>query len=251
MIKGVFYIEAQGNNERLVRDSIKSLAEKIRRDKDIKVEKEDFGEVIEDNGNFSSTLEVELEFSSFQAYVIASINYGPSAIEIYEPENLKLSSKEFLKAVGEVIRICKTFYDKYKVRFEFSGTEVKEVGLTDDEIEELIDQGGIRAKIVVEGTGKNRREAIRRFLASLPEDVAVNKVKSKKVESETPFSGVIGIDAILYSPTTLFDIAVKYTPVLINIIEPSEVKLSILDIQDIGVELAGVFFEIAFNLAKP
>jgi hypothetical protein len=88
-------------------------------------------------------------------------------------------------------------------------------------------------------------------LKAISEDVFISKLKSKKVESETPFSGLIGIEAFMYEARTLVDIAIKHTPVLIEILEPEEIRLSMLNLQDIGVDLAGVFFDLAHAVARP
>ena len=42
--------------------------------------------------------------------------------------------------------------------------------------------------------------------------------------------------------------AVKHRPVLVELIDPGEIELNMLEIQDIGVDLAGVFFEAAHKL---
>jgi hypothetical protein len=251
MIKGIFYIEAQGNSRRLVENSLKTMAKKLRGEENITVKKESFGEVIREGGVYSSTLEVELEFRDFLTYVMAAIQYGPSAIEVLEPEKIRLSAKELLEVLGEVIRVSRSVYEKFKVYFKFPQDEELEVGLTEEEIEELLADGAIRAKIVVEARGRTRNEAKKQILRAMAgADVFINKIKSKKVESERPFSGVVGLDAFMYGASTLFDIAVRHTPVLVEIIEPEEIELSMLEIQDIGVDLAGVFFELAFALSK-
>jgi hypothetical protein len=251
MIEGIFYIEAQGNNEKLVRKSLESLVDKLRKEEKIEVRRESFGEVVREDGNFSSMVEVELEFQDFLSYVMAAIHYGPSAIEISGPAELILSPDEFLEALGEIIRISKTLYQKYNVGFRFLNEGKAEVGLEEEEIEDLLDQGAIRAKIVVEGKEKSRKKAIDNFLKAISEDVFISKLKSKKVESETPFSGLIGIEAFMYEARTLVDIAIKHTPVLIEILEPEEIRLSMLNLQDIGVDLAGVFFDLAHAVARP
>jgi hypothetical protein len=250
-IKGIFYIEAQGNNKRLVEDSLKAMAKKFHEEKNIKVKKEYSGEVIEEDGNFSSTLEAELEFQDFLTYVMASIHYGPSLIEIVAPEKLKLGSKELLDAIGEVIKISRSLYNKYSVSLRFPEKRETKIGLTDEELKGLLNRGAIRATIVVECGGRTRKEAIKCLLQTIPENVFVNRVKSRKVESECPFSGLIGINALMYGVKTLFDIAVRHTPVLIEIMEPKEIEVSMLELQDIGVDLAGVFFELAHIVARP
>jgi hypothetical protein len=225
------------------------LVERLKEDKSVEVIKESFEKITRENRIFSSVLIVELKFYDFSSYVRAAICYSPSAIEITAPKKLTLDRKEFLSAIGEIIRVSRDFYEKYDITFKFPETQI-EAGLTQNEIEELQEKGAIRAKIVVEGKGKTRKEAVKKFLRSVGEDLFINKIKSKKVESELPFKGVIGIEAFVPDAKTLVDIALKHTPVLVEIIGPEEIELSMLDIQDIGLELSSVFFELAYALSK-
>jgi hypothetical protein len=56
----------------------------------------------------------------------------------------------------------------------------------------------------------------------------------------------------MYEPKTLIDISIKHSPVLIEILEPDEITLSMFEIQDIGVELAATYFEMAhISLNRP
>ncbi|MFQ5815792.1 MAG: hypothetical protein ACE5G7_04770, partial [Candidatus Hydrothermarchaeaceae archaeon] len=208
-------------------------------------------DLIEEKGMFSSTVEVDVEFEDFNTYLMNAIKYGPSAIEILEPESLLLTAKEFLDAVGEVVKMTKLFFTRYNMSFKFEKGKV-EIGLTDEVMEGLLDQGAIRAKIVVESKGKSRRGVINSFVGAVSGDIFVNKVKTKKMEGGKGFDGLVAVEAFIYEAKTLVDIAVKHTPILIEIIEPEEIELSMLDLQDIGVDLASVFFEAAHKIAiKP
>ncbi|MBI5254062.1 MAG: hypothetical protein HY930_06705 [Euryarchaeota archaeon] len=249
MIKGIFYIEAQGNHEKFVKDSLKVMAEGLKKEEKVKVRREFFDEVIKEGESFSSTAEVDLEFEDFQTYVLSTIKYAPSAIEIREPEELTLSAEEFVRALAEIIKVAKMFYAEYSVGFKFPERHKKvEVGLSEDEIDALRDQDALRAKIIVESKGKSEKKVASDFVNIVSEDVFVNKVKAVKIDDGKEFSGLVGIDAFMYEPKTLIDLSVRHTPVLVEIVEPNEIVLSMLDIQDIGVDLAGVFFEAAQKL---
>jgi|GEM_PF-1363352 len=250
MIKGIFYIEAQGNHEKFVKDSLRAMVERLKKEEKVEVRGEFFDEVIKEGENFSSMVEVELQFEDFQTYVLTVIKYAPSAIEIREPEELALSAEEFVRALAEIIKIAKTFYAKYSVGFKFPERcmEKIKVSLSEDEIDALRDQGALRAKIIVESKGKSEKKVANDFVNIVSDDVFVKKVKAVKVDKGKGFSGLVGIDAFMYEPKTLIDLSVRHTPVLVEIVEPNEIVLSMLDIQDIGVDLAGVFFEAAQKL---
>lgn len=245
MIKGIFYIEAQGNHEKFVKNSLKSMIERLKKEEKVRVRGESFGEVTQEGGIFSAVVEVEIEFEDFKTYVTSVIKYAPSAIEIFKPEELTLSVEEFIGALAEIIKIAKTFYAKYGVRFKFPKLRRAEVGLSEDDIDALRDQGALRAKIIVESRGRSEKKVSNDFVSAVSGDVFVNKVKSVKLEKEKGFSGLVGIDAFMYEPKTLIDLSLRHTPVLVEIVEPDEITLSTLDLQDIGVDLSSVFFEAA------
>lgn len=245
MIEGIFYIEAQGNHEKFVKDSLKAMVERLKKEGKVRVGGESFGEVTKEGEIFSAVVEVELEFEDFKTYVTSVIKYAPSAIEIFKPEELTLSAEEFVAALAEIIKIAKTFYAKYGVWFKFPKGGRAEVGLSEDDIDALRDQGAIRAKIIVESKGKSEKRVINDFVNAVSGDVFANKAKAAKLEKDKGFSGLVGIDAFMYEPRTLIDLSLRHTPVLVEIVEPDEITLSTLDLQDIGVDLSAVFFEVA------
>ncbi len=247
MIQGVFYIESQSNREDAAKEALKNLVGKLKKEEKTRVLKEEVSEPIEENGMHSVTTEVEVEFDDLKTYFLNSIKYGPSAIEILEPEELVMNPQKFLEAVGEVIRMTKLFFTKYNLSYKFEKGKVK-VGLTEEEVDGLLDQGAIRAKIVVEVKGKSRQGAIKSFVGAVSGDLFVNKTKTKKMSKEKAFDGLIGVEAFMFEPRTLVDIAVKHTPTLMEIVEPDEIALTMLDIQDIGVDLSSVFFEASHQL---
>jgi hypothetical protein len=249
MIKGIFYIESQGNRANFVRASLKGLVDKLKNEKKTRVIRDELSELEEEDGIYSAMAEVEAEFEDLTTYLMNAIKYGPSAIEILAPERLVLNAGEFLETVGEVVKTTKLFFSKYNLSFKFEKGEIA-IGLSDEEIEGLLDQGAIRAKIVVESKDKSRRRAVNSFVRAVSDDLFINKVKTKKMGEGEGFEGLVGIEAFMYSAKTLVDIAVKHMPVLIEIIEPEEIELSMLDLQDIGVDLAGVFFEASHQIAS-
>ncbi len=250
MIKGVFYLEARGNHRGVVEGSLKALVESLKKEEKLKVRKTKFEDVVQDSAGFSAAVEVELEFEGFLNYIMTAMKYCPSAIEILAPENLLLSANEFLEAIGEMIKFAKLFYETYNVGFKFSakGKGASGIGLSEDEIAALLEQNAIHAKIIVESRGRSKKKVLDDFVNAVSDDVFVNKAKAKEIKHGEDFEGVVGIEAFMYEPKTLVDIAVRFAPVLIEILEPPQIRLSMLEIQDIGVDLAGIFFEASHKL---
>jgi hypothetical protein len=252
VIKGILYIEAQARDEATVTNALRELLEKLKGEENLTVERAAFEDVLVEDGNYSSVLEIEVGFQDFLTYLLTAIKYGPSAILILEPEKLLLDRKEFLKVVGEVVRVTKDFFEEYGVGYEFVGDEENEpeIGLTQDEIEDLLEEGALRVKIVVEMLAESEEKAIKSLLNAFEAEVMVNKVKTRAMESDDGFRGLVGVEAFVENPKAMFELAVKHRPVLFELIEPDEVELDILDIQDIGVDLAGVFFEASHKLMQ-
>ncbi|MBI4344472.1 MAG: hypothetical protein HY555_02690 [Euryarchaeota archaeon] len=255
-VRGTFFVEAHGNHKGVVKGSLEALVRGLKAEGGIKVLKESFGAVTEDLGQFSAMTELELEFQSPLHYLLGTIKYGPSAIDLQSPEELSLTAQEFVALLGEVIKVAKAFYTKYNVGFVFTprkGRGSKGVGLGEEKIEGLLRQGAIRAKVVVELGGKSKKRVVDDFINTVSEEAFVHKVLTTKVgeaEAGEGFKGLVGVDVFFYEPKALFDLAVKYTPVLVEIKEPEEIRLSILDLQDIGVDLAAVFFEASHKLVS-
>jgi hypothetical protein len=251
MIQALFFIEAQGNHKDVVKNSLKKLLGRLKKEEEITVKRESLGEVTEEDGTFSTVLEVDLEFDGFSSFLMASMFYAPSAVEMMEPAELMLSKDEFLEGIAETIRTAKNVFSGLNIRFGIEGGKKKEVGLEQEEIEDMMEDGAIRAKIVFEKKAKTRSGATSELLRTLDDTVYVNTIKTKKVKSEKPFEGVIGIDAILLDPVAFADLAVKHMPVLIEIKEPDEIRITMLDLQDICLNLASTFFELSYKITQP
>lgn len=250
MIRGIFYIEAQGRVESAVKNSLKELVDQFRKEDKIRVMNENFDEMLKEGDLYSLVVEVDAVFEDFLTYLLAAIKYGPSAILLSDPEKLVVSRMELLKALGEILRITKDFFDEYDIRYEFRDNgEKKRVGLSQDEIEELYEEGALRIKMVVEAKSSSRYKAIKSLLNAFEDDVLVHKLKTKSLSKGKGFDGLVGVELFVYDVKTLFDLIVKHRPVLLRLLEPEEIELDILEIQDIGVDLAGVFFEASHKIA--
>jgi hypothetical protein len=253
MIEATFFIEVHSNLREVTRSSLERMIEKLESEEaGVEVLDVEFDEILEEEGTFSQTVEVDLRFGSLQDYLMTAIRYGPSAIEVTHPEEVVLSAEEFARLLGEIVKFAKTFYLRFHLGYQLAsgrGKGIEAVGLSEEEIEGLISQGAIHAKIVVEREASSRRKAIDDFVYAIQDEVFVEKVKTKKTGGKKGFQGLVGLKVYLYEPKTLVGLSARHTPVLIEILEPSEIRLGMLDLQDIGVDLAGIFFEATHRLA--
>ncbi len=251
MIKATFYIESQGPDEKVVKSSIENLTKSVKKEPGctiIKVVQEDMAE---DGGNYSTSLELELEFEGLQEYLIAAMRFAPYAIIFDSPTKLRLTPDEFVKTIANITAFTKVVFKKHGIRSIFSkesqdnqknpadyaGEEGK---LSEEEIEGFLDQGALRVKIVVQAEG-GEEEALKGLLNTLGYDVFVHKMKASKMDDKT----LVAFHAFMYEPKTLAELSIKLIPILIELVEPETVELTMLQMQDMGLELASTYFELA------
>ncbi len=237
MIRAIFYIEAQSNIKSAVEASLKKIISNLKTESGLKVSNLNMEDIIYEEGLYSGVVEAEIEFFNFKSYILNAIKYAPSAIEVLEPKNLKIKDSELIDVLAELIRVAKMFYMKHNVGFKIP--EVKKefkVGLSEDEIYDLINSGAIHLKVVFEVPAEHHKS----FLYLLSQVCDINKYKSnERMVAVEIFTDVL----------SLFDIAVKYTPILIEIIEPDEIKINIVDLRDIALDVTSVFFEASQRIA--
>ncbi len=247
MIRAEFMIEAQSNSREAVKRALHELEEKMRAEAGIKVRRAEYGDVEEQDGIYSGIAEFELEFDSLDSYLKAAIAYGPSSIYVLSPEKLAVGAKELLLTLGWVIKLTREFYNRYRVRFEFEPEEKVSIGLDDYEMEELLKEGALRVKIVSEVRAETEEEAVKLFVGDISDEAPVSKVKSTFNQESGVY--LVAVEAFPRDARALFGIAMRHVPVLVEILEPERVTMSMLDLQDIALDLAGVFFEASQMLA--
>ncbi|MBD3249518.1 hypothetical protein GF336_05715 [Candidatus Woesearchaeota archaeon] len=87
-------IEVAGKPKEHIEKAIKSYVEKIKNDPDIDILKSDFAEVTENEGMFSTFVEMDIVVKDMPRLISFCFNYMPSSIEISEPQEMKLNSAE-------------------------------------------------------------------------------------------------------------------------------------------------------------
>ncbi|HDH27519.1 MAG TPA: hypothetical protein ENH13_00135 [Euryarchaeota archaeon] len=251
MLKATFYIESQGPDEKVVKTSIENLTKSVKKEPGCTIIKAVTEDIAEEEGNYSTSLELDLEFEGLQEYLIAAMRFAPYAIIFDSPTKLSLTADEFVKTIANITAFTKIVFRKHGIRAtlskapedkqknpdDYAGEEGK---LTEEEIEGYLDQGALRVKIVVQAEG-SEEEATKNLLSTLGYDVFVHKMKASNMGDKT----LVAFHAFMYEPKTLAELSIKLIPILIELIEPETVELSMLQMQDMGLELASAYFELA------
>jgi hypothetical protein len=106
------FMEVQGNDKEacqkaLERTVFDSLVEEDR----VTVLNVKFYELKQDDkeGFFSGVVEIDLLFRDFRWFVNVTMRYGPSAIELIEPHNVKLNLDEMQSILADVSELSQTF----------------------------------------------------------------------------------------------------------------------------------------------
>jgi len=96
-----FVFEALAINEKVAKESLEILTDRLDKDNRVKIYKRVFGEAkrvekpLKDiEFGYSVTCEVNLVSKNFDSLAQIVMEYGPSAIEIYEPEKFILKAGE-------------------------------------------------------------------------------------------------------------------------------------------------------------
>ncbi|NOZ58459.1 MAG: hypothetical protein GXO66_02615 [Euryarchaeota archaeon] len=247
MIRAEFMIESQSNSREAAVAALRELEEKLRAEQGVNVLRVEHGDALEQEGLYSCITQLELEFADLRSYLKAAIAYGPSAIYVLSPEKLVLSTKEFLLTLGEVIRVLREFYSRYRVGFELEPEERVRIGIDEYDAEELMKGGALHVKLVAEVSASSEEEAVRLFVGDIGDEAPVMKAKSTFNRESGAY--LVAVEAFPLDARALFSIAVRHVPVLVEVLEPEQVTLSIVDLQDMGLDLAGVFFEASQMLA--
>lgn len=242
-ITAVFHIESQGNSEDAIKHALENLVNELKSEKNVKIRNVSFSDIAK--SEFCSIIaEIEAEFADLRSYLLSALKFGPSAIEVLEPEEIEIDAKDFLKVIGEIIAITKMLKEKYGFYIAYPEKKKKpETGLSEDEIDELVGQGYMRVKVVVERKEKSEKKAAKNFLNEIEHLAKINKYKTTTAEGRSLVAAEIFVELL-----NLVNIILVHTPVLVEIVEPKKLKLKTLDIQDIGLEIAGFYFDVAHVL---
>ncbi len=113
---------------------------------------------------------------------------------------------------------------------------------SESRLKELKKKSGISGRLRDENDLLNA--LAKNFVGVLGPDVFIHRYKPSWLDSDGN-AFLLGVHAFLYEPKTLVEVSVKLTPVLIELLEPDEFELGMLALQDMALELAAIYFELA------
>lgn len=256
MIEATFYLESQSNSKEALELSVKKLLEEVKALNNVKVTREMFHEILEDEDEmgrifYSSVVEVDIR-TNFREYVTLCMRLVPSTIEIITGD-VKIKGKELLEIFGDVSSTVNKLCKKYNLTLyrigEGEGLKQDDVGLEEEDIEEAVEHGGALFKFVVEAKAKNEKFAMEKT-KELVNDTGglINKMLAKKVGEGEAWEGVIGMEALFSDIETLFDAVIKFSPVAMSFIEPEVIQLNMAEVQNIGIDIAGIIQQLTFDV---
>lgn len=244
MIEAEFLVESIGTSAFAVEESLKDLVGKIKEEEGIELVSHRIEEARKEGKMYSAVLEMQLKFDSIDSYLLGVIKYPPSALMLSSPEEIKIKKEEFQEYVALTGRIIAKLYSKYRAGFIFAPQKEELVPMDEDEIEEMLNQGALRVGMLLAKRGE-LEEMVNRIVNSIEGDVGY--IKAEEMELEIGSS--VAIDLLIFPPSALFELVAKHLPFVIKIVEPDEITLTMLDLQDIGITLAGIVNEIMLQKA--
>ncbi len=112
-IKSLMYFEVLALDEAFAKEALEEHIKKIEKINNVLVYKKEFGEIkkVESPAYkgkiaYSTIVSVELLTASYEALFFVTINFGPSSIEILEPQTIKLDlwqAQGVLNSVSEMM----------------------------------------------------------------------------------------------------------------------------------------------------
>lgn len=256
MIEATFYLESQSNSREALEISLKKLLEEIKALSNVKITRELFHEIIDDEDEmgrifYSSVLEVDIK-TGFREYITLCMRLVPSTIEILSGD-IKIKSKELLEIFGDVSSTVNKLCKKYNLTLyrvgEDDGIKQEEIGIDEEDIEDAIGQGGALFKFVVEARAKNEKFAMEKTKELVNGTGAlIDKMIAKKVGEGEAWEGVVGMEALFFDIETLFDAVIKFSPVAMSVIEPEVIHLNMAELQNIGIDIAGIIQQLTFDV---
>ena len=252
MVKATIFVEAQANRPGVTTQSLEKLIVDLRDSGDF-ITGDDISdeemERVEDKDVYTSFAEISVDMP-LRDFMKLCIRTTPSSLEIDDAES-EISSKEALYLIGDMCNVIGTCCTKMGVRIPLPqtqfGDEVQDgPGMDEEEFEDLIDKGFIHFKFVARAAGEEDiviRDTIRVINVF---GGYVNKIKLE-AEGEQPegkFSGLVAIEALIPSFETLFDLAVRFSPVAMAIEYPEVIKVSLFDLQNLAIMASSLMTDI-------
>ncbi|MBR9679421.1 MAG: hypothetical protein GOU99_00010 [Candidatus Altiarchaeota archaeon] len=110
MIKARFIIEAQGQPKSFVKNSLKQLIEKIKGVQGVEVYDEHWEDVEkQESGLLSGLVDIGISSVDAETFFAIMLAFGPSAIILEEPAELKISMGQMQNITNDIIEVLHAF----------------------------------------------------------------------------------------------------------------------------------------------
>ena len=106
-------IELKAVEENLLKKHLEKISEAIQKEKAFTVYGVNLAEIVEEDGMYSSFIEVTLTAKDFSALVKFLFYYGPTSVEVMKPNKIEFSQFEFQEGLVELADI----FQKYATYF--------------------------------------------------------------------------------------------------------------------------------------
>lgn len=122
MIKALMVIEIMGSPKEHIEELMKSIVDNLKKEKDVKVNKETMNDAAQVKGFYSTFTEMEIEVNDISKLVDLSFDYMPSSIEILEPEKTEVDMAYMTAFINDLLArlhkydmLLKNFYAENKL----------------------------------------------------------------------------------------------------------------------------------------
>ncbi|ACJ15899.1 hypothetical protein, conserved [Thermococcus onnurineus NA1] len=256
-IEVIFYIEALGNDKKVLERALEETAKSLKNEKGVKIKYINVEDVLENEDEellkYSGVIEAGIS-GDLENVIRLALKYSPAIVEVLKPGKIEIESKRLMKILGEVSLFMG------KLMKEFGGLAVypklddlpePRIGYSRDEIEDfIVEDRNILYRFVIEVFGENE-EGIKTTMAKALtiEGCRINKLAVQGQEEDDQFKGLLAAE--LLSPfETLVQLTAKYAPVAISILEPEIIDVTANELQNTLTDLGSFVNELVTRPIK-
>ncbi|NJE84658.1 hypothetical protein E3E23_02210 [Thermococcus sp. CX2] len=256
-IEVIFYIEALGNDKKVLERALEETAKNLKDEKGVKIKYINVEDVLENEDEellkYSGVIEAQLS-GDLGNIVRLTLKYSPAVVEVLGPGKVEVESKTLMKILGEVSLFMGKLMQKFgglAVYPKLDDLPEPRIGYSREEIEELIvEDRNILYRFVIEVFGESE-EAIKTTMAKALtiEGCRINKLAVQGQEEDGQFKGLLAAE-LLSSFESLMQLTAKYAPVAISVLEPEIIDVTANELQNILTDLAGFVNELVTRPIK-
>lgn len=256
-IEVIFYIEALGNDKKVLERALEETAKNLKDEKGVKIKYINVEDVLknEDEDFLKYSGVIEAQFSGDLGNIVRlTLKYSPAVVEVLGPGKVEVESKTLMKILGEVSLFMGKLMQKFgglAVYPKLDDLPEPRIDYSREEIEELIvEDRNILYRFVIEVFGESE-EAIKTTMAKALtiEGCRINKLAVQGQEEDSQFKGLLAAE-LLSSFESLMQLTAKYAPVAISVLEPEIIDITANELQNVLTDLAGFVNELVTRPIK-